>query len=89
MPRAEGADDTDDAAGTAARAAVQEIPSSPTLALVFGACGLLTTLFAMGMSVKPPPDLVLARDVFIYEFKVLGGAGAFVLAGALIYWRKR
>jgi amino acid transporter len=79
---------TGDGDGATAETRVQEIPSSPSLALVFGLCGLLTTLFAMGMSVKPPPDLALVRDVFIYELKVLGGAGAFVLVGALIYWRK-
>jgi len=90
-PRAEGAEGAagaDDPVATTAPAAVREIPKSPSLALVFGLCGLFTTLFAMGMSVKPPPDLVLFRDVLVYELKVLGGAGAFVLAGALIYWRK-
>ncbi len=66
-------------------AAVRRIPSSSSLAMIFGACGLLTTLFAMGISLFPLPD----EGVSLYLLKVLGGAGAFVLAGAIIYWRNQ
>jgi len=34
---------------------------------------------------KPPAE----ANALLYEIKVLGGAGAFVLAGALIYWLNR
>jgi amino acid transporter len=64
-------------------AQVRQLPANTTLATVIGACGLLTTLFAMGMSVRAPAE----GSVLLYELKVIGGAGAFVLAGAIIYWR--
>jgi amino acid transporter len=61
----------------------REIPRSKALATLVGACGFLTTLLAMGMSIVPPSD----GGTLLYELKVLGGAAAFVLAGAIIYWR--
>jgi amino acid transporter len=64
-------------------AAIRRIPASRRLAIAFGVCGLLTTLLAMGVSMKPPAD----TNALLYEVKVLGGAGAFVLSGAVIYWR--
>jgi len=74
---------TDNNPGARARSDVpREIPRSKTLATLVGACGFLTTLLAMGMSVVPPPD-----GAMLYELKVLGGVAAFVLAGAIIYWR--
>jgi amino acid transporter len=65
------------------RAAIRRIPASRRLAIGFGVCGLLTTLLAMAVSMKPPAD----TNALLYEIKVLGGAGAFVLSGAVIYWR--
>lgn len=62
---------------------IREIPASRRLATAIGVCGILTTLFAMAMSVKPPAE----GSVLVYELKVIGGAGAFVLTGAVIYWR--
>jgi len=61
---------------------VREIPSSKGLATLIGACGFLTTLLAMGISMVPPEGGAL-----LFEIKVLGGAAAFVLVGAVIYWR--
>ncbi|MFQ5652105.1 MAG: APC family permease [bacterium] len=54
---------------------------------VVGTCGLLTTLFAMGMSVIPSAEI---SNVLIYELKVVGGFLMFVLTGGGIYlWEKR
>lgn len=84
-PRAATAESSADAPGAEAAAAIQEVPANRSLALVFGLCGMFTTLFAMGMSVIPPDE----GSALVYELKVLGGAGAFVLVGAVLYWRKR
>lgn len=96
-PGAAGADPPTDDVGTgeslgdvgaspnAAPPAVQEIPANPSLALVFGACGLLTTLFAMGLSLVPPSE----GNAVAHELKVLGGFGAFLLTGVAIYLAKR
>lgn len=62
---------------------VREIPASTGMATLLGVCGFCTTLLAMGLSLVPPPD----GGALLYELKVLGGAGAFVLAGAILYWR--
>jgi hypothetical protein len=44
------------------------------------------TLFAMIVASIPPGD---APDRFVFGLKVIGGAGAFVALGAIIYWRAR
>jgi len=67
------------------KAPVRRIPASTPLAMIFGACGFLTTLFAMGMSIVPPAG----DGAALYLLKVLGGAGAFVATGAVIYARSR
>jgi amino acid transporter len=66
-------------------AAIRRIPANHGLAIGFGVCGLLTTLLAMAVSMKPPAE----ANALLYEIKVLGGAGAFVLGGAIIYWLNR
>ncbi len=53
---------------------------------VIGLCGLGLTLFAMFVATVPPAD---TADVGLFELKVLGGAGFFVVLGLLIYWRGR
>jgi amino acid transporter len=74
-----------DPASSESAVPVRGVPANSTVALAFGASGLLTTLFAMGMSVVPPGE----GGALLYEAKVLGGAGAFVLVGAVIYWKRR
>jgi hypothetical protein len=69
-------------AAKAGTVTVWEVPASRSLATLCGISGLLTTLFAMLMSLVPPPEGAL-----LYELKVLGGAGVFVAAGAILYWR--
>ncbi len=70
---------------SAERTVVRRIPRSTPLAIALGCCGLLTTVLAMGLSMVPPSD----GGAALYLIKVLGGAGAFVLAGAVIYARNR
>lgn len=52
--------------------------------LVVGAVGLAVTVFAMVVAAVPPPG---TPDPWVFELKVVGGSGAFVAAGALLYWR--
>ena len=52
--------------------------------VVTGVSGLLLTLFAMIIATIPPPD---TTDPWIFRLKVIGGAGLFILMGALVYWR--
>lgn len=73
--------DAADSTTPASAVPVRGIPANRTLALAFGASGLLTTLFAMGMSIVPPGE----GSALLFEIKVLGGAGAFVLVGAVLY----
>jgi hypothetical protein len=51
---------------------------------VVGVTGLTVTVFAMVVATIPPPG---TTDPWLFELKVLGGAGAFVATGGLLYWR--
>ena len=62
------------------------VPGSRPWAGIIGAAGLSLTLFAMLVATIPPPD---THDPWIFRFKVVGGAGMFVLLGGLVYWRGR
>src|SRR4051812_22687463 len=55
-------------------------------ALANGLAGLLLTLGAMLVATIPPSD---TSDPWTFRVKVIGGAGAFVLIGAAVYWRGR
>jgi amino acid transporter len=55
-------------------------------ALAIGFAGLLLTLGAMLVATIPPSD---TSDPWVFRVKVIGGAGAFVLIGAAVYWRGR
>jgi hypothetical protein len=59
------------------------LPASNRTAYVFGACGFLTTLLAMVLSLVPP---AATTNVILYELKVIGGFLLFILVGAGIYW---
>lgn len=61
---------------------VRLIPRNKALAFVFGMCGLLTTVFAMIMSIVPPEE---TTNVFVFELKVIGGFLMFVSVGVIIY----
>ena len=54
--------------------------------MLLGACGLLTTLFAMAVAVIPPPD---TPSPPLFVLKVGGGSLLLVLASGLIYWRAK
>jgi glutamate:GABA antiporter len=54
-------------------------------ALLIGVCGLLFTLFAMGIAMVPPE----AHEAGLFLLKVVGGAGFCVAIGGWIYWRGR
>lgn len=51
-----------------------------------GLSGLLVTLFAMIVTMIPPPG---TESPFAFRVKVIGGASCFVLLGAAIYWRTK
>lgn len=51
-------------------------------AYIIGIVGLATTLFAMAMTIFPPPG---TEDILSYELTTLGGALAFIGLGAVIY----
>jgi glutamate:GABA antiporter len=55
-------------------------------AVVIGLAGLLLTLGAMLVATIPPSD---TSDPWVFRVKVIGGAAAFVLIGAGVYWRGR
>ena len=59
-------------------------PSRPLRTLVVGTIGLAVTIFAMVVAAIPPPG---TTEPWVFELKVLGGSGAFVAAGVLLYWR--
>ncbi len=61
-------------------------PGGSKGALVVGLCGLLITVFAMVVAVIPPPG---TSNVWVHEFKLVGGSLFLVLAGLVIYWRAR
>jgi amino acid transporter len=54
--------------------------------VVIGAAGLALTLFAMKIATVAPSG---TADPLLFQIKVIGGAGFFVVLGGLIYWRGR
>ncbi len=48
-----------------------------------GVCGLVTTLFAMGMALVPPDE---TANVLLFEAKIIGGFATFLLVGVILYW---
>ena len=54
--------------------------------VVIGVAGLALTLFAMKIATVPPSG---TADPLLFQIKVIGGAGFFVVLGGLIYWRGR
>jgi amino acid transporter len=54
--------------------------------VVIGVAGLALTLFAMKIATVPPSG---TTDPLLFQIKVIGGAGFFVVLGGLIYWRGR
>ncbi len=62
------------------------VPASRAWAGMVGLAGLGLTLFARLVATIPPPD---THDPWIFRLKVIGGAGMFVVLGALVYWRGR
>lgn len=59
------------------------IPKNNFIATLVGISGLVTTLFAMIMSLIPSSGVT---NVLLYEIKVIGGFLLFVGVGAGIYW---
>jgi amino acid transporter len=60
------------------------VPGGSVGAAAVGMSGLLVTLFAMGVAIVPPAD---EMQPLVFELKVVGGALAFILLGAIVYWR--
>ncbi len=59
------------------------IPKNNWMANLVGISGLITTIFAMTMSVIPAPG---ATNILVYEIKVIGGFLLFIGVGTGIYW---
>jgi amino acid transporter len=70
--------------GRRADGGVGDPPRRPVRTLVVGVSGLAVTIFAMVVATIPPPG---TTEPWLFEVKVLGGAGAFVATGGLLYWR--
>lgn len=62
------------------------VPGGRVAGMLLGACGLLTTLFAMAVAVIPPPDTPAPK---MFVLKVGGGSLLIVLASGLVYWRAK
>jgi amino acid transporter len=60
--------------------------SGRALAAVIGLSGLALTLLAMGIATVPPGG---TEEPWLFRLKVIGGAGAVVLLGGLVYLRGR
>jgi len=63
-----------------------QLPGGRAGAALAGVCGLAITVFAMVVAAIPPGD---APSRVAFGVKVIGGAAAFVVLGAAIYWRAR
>ena len=63
-----------------------QLPGGRGGATLAGLAGLGLTLFAMIVAAIPPGD---APNRAVFALKVIGGAAAFVVLGAAIYWRAR
>ncbi|NHZ85025.1 MAG: amino acid permease [Planctomycetia bacterium] len=59
------------------------IPKNNFVAIMVGISGLVTTIFAMIMSLIPSSGVT---NVLLYEIKVIGGFLLFVFVGVGIYW---
>jgi glutamate:GABA antiporter len=62
------------------------VPGGALGALVSGLCGLAITVFAMVVSMIPPPG---TPNIWLHEAKLGGGALFLVLLGLFIYWRAK
>jgi glutamate:GABA antiporter len=60
------------------------VPLGKPASIILGGCGLLTTLFAMGAAMIPPPG---TEQPWLFELKVVGGTGLLLLTGGFIYLR--
>lgn len=74
------------AASPSAGGAAGRVPGGRPVALVCGASGFLMTAFAMILAGIPPEG---GEQATLFLLKVLGGAGAFLAFGGLLYWRGR
>ncbi len=70
---------------SADRVRTHYLPGGKHTLLFLGACGMLTTLFAMAVAMIPPPD----ANALVFELKVIGGTCLLLLTGGAIYWRAR
>ena len=59
------------------------IPKNNFIATLVGISGLVTTIFAMIMSLIPSSGVT---NVLLYEIKVIGGFLLFIGVGTGIYW---
>lgn len=59
-------------------------PGGRVGATVIGLCGLGITIFAMAVAMIPPSD---GTSKALFLVKVVGGAGAFLAVGGVLYWR--
>lgn len=64
--------------------AIVRAPGGRTGAWLIGGCGFVVTAFAMIVAAIPPSDTP-SKPLFM--LKVVGGAGAFLLVGGIVYWR--
>jgi amino acid transporter len=55
-------------------------------AIVVGLSGMALTLFAMFIATVPPAG---TEEPWLFRFKVIGGAGAFVVLGGVLFFRGR
>jgi amino acid transporter len=70
----------------AAAGEVLVAPGGRLGALAIGLSGLFITVFAMIVTMIPPPG---TENPWAFRTKVIGGATSFVLLGGLIYWRAK
>ena len=56
------------------------------MAALIGLSGLSLTLLAMIIATVPPSG---TEEPWLFRLKVIGGAGAFVVLGGLVYFRGR
>ena len=61
-------------------------PGGKLGAMIVGLSGLFITLFAMLVTMIPPPG---TEDPWAFRAKVIGGAVGFVLLGGVVYWRAK
>lgn len=69
-----------------ARMQAAKTARSYVASVVLGACGLLTTLFAMTVAMIPPPD---ASHPLLFELKIAGGSLLLLALGGFVYLRAK